>query len=147
MEQEHQHNQEPSPAAPKAVALNPSPAFVGASHSSKIFQPWLSELIKDFFLELSNYIRDFWRVYQLPLLVLSGILAMALALYLIETLLAAINNFPLLNSVLQLIGLGYISWFVYRYLINGSKRQELPSIMQQVKNSLIAVFAQEKETE
>ncbi len=147
MEQEHQQNQEPSPAVAKALAFNPPSAIVGASHSTKIPQPWLSKLIKDFFLELNNYISDFFRVYQLPLLVLGGILAMALALYLIETLLAAINNFPLLNSVLQLIGLGYISWFVYRYLINGSKRQELPSIMQQVKNSLIAVFAQEKETE
>ena len=71
------------------------------------------------------------------MLVLAGILALVVVVYLMLAIFAAIDTIPLLKSLLQLIGLVYISWFIYNYLLSGSKRALLPSRLQQWKNSNI----------
>eukprot|EP00798_Chlamydomonas_sp_ICE-L_P009948 gene9948-7819_t len=47
------------------------------------------------------------------------------ALFLTSQLLGAINHVPLVPKMFELIGLGYSSWFTYRYLLFKSGRQEL----------------------
>jgi glutamyl-tRNA synthetase len=37
----------------------------------------------------------------------------------------ALNDIPLLAPTFELIGIGYAAWFVYRYLLRASNRQEL----------------------
>ena len=37
----------------------------------------------------------------------------------------ALNDVPLLAPTFELIGMGYTAWFVYRYLLKASTRQEL----------------------
>ena len=39
------------------------------------------------------------------------------ALWLSSTLVGAINYLPLIPKILELVGLGYTAWFVYRYLL------------------------------
>ncbi|KAF7826128.1 protein CURVATURE THYLAKOID 1A, chloroplastic-like [Senna tora] len=39
------------------------------------------------------------------------------AVWLSATLVGAINSVPLLPKLMELVGLGYTGWFVYRYLL------------------------------
>ncbi|CAK9196455.1 unnamed protein product, partial [Sphagnum troendelagicum] len=39
------------------------------------------------------------------------------ALWLSSTIVGAINSLPLLPKLMELIGLGYTGWFIYRYLL------------------------------
>ncbi|XP_075475371.1 protein CURVATURE THYLAKOID 1A, chloroplastic-like [Primulina tabacum] len=47
------------------------------------------------------------------------------ALWLATIVVGAINSVPLLPKLLELVGLGYTGWFVYRYLLYKSSRKEL----------------------
>uniref|UniRef100_A0ABL6UTC8 Cyanobacterial aminoacyl-tRNA synthetase CAAD domain-containing protein n=1 Tax=Cannabis sativa TaxID=3483 RepID=A0ABL6UTC8_CANSA len=44
------------------------------------------------------------------------------AVWLSSILVGAINSVPLLPKVMELVGLGYTGWFVYRYLLFKQKR-------------------------
>ncbi|MCI24256.1 protein CURVATURE THYLAKOID 1A chloroplastic-like, partial [Trifolium medium] len=39
------------------------------------------------------------------------------AVWLSSILVGAINSVPLLPKIMELVGLGYTGWFVYRYLL------------------------------
>lgn len=47
------------------------------------------------------------------------------ALWLSSTVVGAINAIPLLPKVMELVGLGYSAWFVYRYVLFKESRKEL----------------------
>ena len=80
MEQQQKPSGDPSPSTLKVQQVNSPPANLGTSRT--IREPWLSKLITDLVAELTNYIRDFFRVYQRPMLVLAGILALVVVVYL-----------------------------------------------------------------
>lgn len=47
------------------------------------------------------------------------------AVWLSSTLVGAINAVPLLPKIMELVGLGYSTWFVYRYVLFKDSRKEL----------------------
>ncbi|MCE3215411.1 Protein CURVATURE THYLAKOID 1A, chloroplastic [Datura stramonium] len=55
------------------------------------------------------------------------------AVWLSSILVGAINSVPLLPKVLELVGLGYTGWFVYRYLLFKSSRKELAEEIEELK--------------
>ncbi|WOG88623.1 hypothetical protein DCAR_0207858 [Daucus carota subsp. sativus] len=57
-------------------------------------------------------------------------------LWLSATLVGAINSIPLLPKILELVGLGYTGWFVYRYLLFKSSRKELASDIESLKKKI-----------
>ena len=59
-----------------------------------------------------------------------------LALWFSTTLIGAINAFPLLPRIMELVGLGYTSWFVYRYLLFKDSRDELASDVEGLKDKI-----------
>ncbi len=48
-----------------------------------------------------------------------------------------LEQFPVISSVLELVGIGYTGWFIYRYLVTQPKRQELQQIWAAKKAELI----------
>ena len=46
------------------------------------------------------------------------------------------NDIPLLEPIFELIGIGYGTWFVLRYLIKSSSRQELAEEIQSLKQQI-----------
>jgi hypothetical protein len=58
------------------------------------------------------------------------------ALWLSSTVVGAINAVPLLPKLLELVGLGYTGWFVYRYLLFKSSRKELVEDIEQLKGKI-----------
>jgi valyl-tRNA synthetase len=52
-------------------------------------------------------------------------LSVIFVLRVIQAVLGAIGEIPLLPELLQTVGLGYTAWFVYRFLLRANDRQEL----------------------
>ncbi|MEM8673315.1 MAG: CAAD domain-containing protein [Cyanobacteria bacterium P01_G01_bin.67] len=67
------------------------------------------------------------------LLIFLGIIAVKVTLAIIS----AINDIPLLAPTFELVGLGYTGWFVYRYLLTNSSRQELGQEFEALKNQVM----------
>ncbi|MBE9210793.1 CAAD domain-containing protein [Nostoc sp. LEGE 06077] len=75
--------------------------------------------------QLPYYLNQFWVAYKLPIITLGLVLAATVTLRVVLTVLNAINDLPLLEPSLELIGIVYSTWFVFRYLLQASTRQEL----------------------
>ncbi|KAG6523807.1 protein CURVATURE THYLAKOID 1A, chloroplastic-like [Zingiber officinale] len=58
------------------------------------------------------------------------------ALWLSSIVVGAINSVPLLPKVLELVGLGYTGWFVYRYVLFKERRKELASDIENLKKKI-----------
>ena len=57
-------------------------------------------------------------------------------LWLASTVIGAVNAIPLLPKLLELVGLGYTAWFVYRYLLFKSSREELVADIEELKKKI-----------
>ncbi|TKY64020.1 CURVATURE THYLAKOID 1A [Spatholobus suberectus] len=58
------------------------------------------------------------------------------AVWLSSILVSAINSVPLLPKIMELVGLGYTGWFVYRYLLFKSSRKELATDIEALKKKI-----------
>uniref|UniRef100_A0A5B6Z8W5 Cyanobacterial aminoacyl-tRNA synthetase CAAD domain-containing protein n=1 Tax=Davidia involucrata TaxID=16924 RepID=A0A5B6Z8W5_DAVIN len=58
------------------------------------------------------------------------------AVWLSSILVGAINSVPLLPKIMELVGLGYTGWFVYRYLLFKSSRKELVTDIEALKKKI-----------
>ncbi|TVU11721.1 hypothetical protein EJB05_45323 [Eragrostis curvula] len=58
------------------------------------------------------------------------------ALWLTSVVVGAINSVPLLPKILELVGLGYTGWFVYRYLLFKESRKELATDIESLKKKI-----------
>ncbi|XP_061995474.1 protein CURVATURE THYLAKOID 1A, chloroplastic [Rosa rugosa] len=58
------------------------------------------------------------------------------ALWLSSIVVGAVNSVPLLPKILELVGLGYTGWFVYRYLLFKSSRKELATDIDALKKKI-----------
>ncbi|KAI3987928.1 hypothetical protein MKX01_021042 [Papaver californicum] len=57
-------------------------------------------------------------------------------LWLSSVVVGAINSIPLLPKMMELVGLGYTGWFVYRYLLFKSSRKELATDIEEWKKKI-----------
>ncbi|KAI3719527.1 hypothetical protein L6452_20428 [Arctium lappa] len=58
------------------------------------------------------------------------------AIWLSSVIIGAINKVPLLPNIMELVGLGYTGWFVYRYLLFESSRKELGTTIESIKKEI-----------
>jgi hypothetical protein len=58
------------------------------------------------------------------------------ALVFLNNILAAVDAIPLLPGLMETVGLGYSSWFVYRYLLDKNSREELKQDIDKVKQKI-----------
>lgn len=91
--------------------------------------------------EVLATIADKWEETENKATVITYAAGATAALWLSSTLVGAINVVPLLPKVMELVGLGYSTWFVYRYVLFKDSRQEL---VEQV-DALIARVSGEEE--
>lgn len=104
-------------------------------------EQWLQfgEKTSEFITDLQNSVGEFFQKYQ-PLLASLGWIFLALiSVKVMLALLDAINDIPLLSVLLELIGLGYGIWFIYRYLLTAATRQELSGEIQNFKKQVFDV--------
>ena len=106
------------------------------SPAEKPVQEWLS-IGSDFLSKMFDYIGDFVSKYDKQLVNLLLFFLAIIAVRVVLSVLTAINDFPLLSPLFELIGLGYTGWFVYRYLWKESNRQELKTELDALKSQII----------
>ncbi|XP_078180055.1 protein CURVATURE THYLAKOID 1A, chloroplastic-like [Carex rostrata] len=58
------------------------------------------------------------------------------AIWVSSIVVSAINSVPLLPKIMELVGLGYSGWFVYRYLLFKESRKELVSDIEALKQKI-----------
>ncbi|XP_073126053.1 protein CURVATURE THYLAKOID 1A, chloroplastic-like [Henckelia pumila] len=56
--------------------------------------------------------------------------------WLASIVVSAVNSVPLLPKIMELVGLGYAGWFVYRYLLFKSSRKELATDIEELKKKI-----------
>jgi len=87
--------------------------------------------------ELPAYVSNFFANYQKPLITVGLILAGGISVKVLLGVLGALNDVPLVAPVFELIGMGYTGWFVYRYLLKASNRQELLTEVDAFKEQVV----------
>lgn len=93
--------------------------------------------ISSFLDALPSYLTYFFGAYKRPIVIVGLILTTFILVKLMLALLDALNDIPLLLPILELIGLAYTTWFVYRYLISAVSRQELSEEIKSLKEYVL----------
>jgi hypothetical protein len=119
-----------SEPAPLARQLPPAP---------ETNEQWrrLGAQISAFLAELPDYIGRFFNEYKQPIISIALILTAIITVKVVLAVLDALNDIPLLAPTFELIGIGYAAWFVNRYLLKASSRQELSEEIQALKQQVI----------
>jgi hypothetical protein len=93
--------------------------------------------ISNFLKQLPSYIKRFFEAYKSPIIGIGLILAAIVTLRLIIAVIDALNDLPLFATSFEVIGIGFVTWFVYRYLLKASTRQEIALEIQILKEQII----------
>ena len=107
----------------------PSPTDNAIQEYVNIATGFLSQI----FDILKRVIDNNQKLFVNLLLIFAGIIAVKVTLAIIS----AINDIPLLAPTFELVGLGYTGWFVYRYLLTKSTRQELVQEFEALKTQVV----------
>jgi glutamyl-tRNA synthetase len=97
----------------------------------------IKEQIISILSEFPAYIGSFYEQYKSPLTVIGVILASIVSLKVLLGIVDELNDIPLLAPTFELIGIGYTAWFVYRYLLRSSNRQQLGQEIQALKEQIL----------
>ncbi|MBW4635710.1 MAG: CAAD domain-containing protein [Iphinoe sp. HA4291-MV1] len=92
--------------------------------------------ISDFLANLPDKTVRFFVEYNQQIITVAFIIAAIIALKLVLAVLDAVNDIPLIYPTFELIGIGYTTWFVFRYLLKTSTRQELAAQIQSIRNEM-----------
>ena len=118
-----------SDAAGTITATKSSPADSQVQEYLNIGSKFLSQI----FDYIKEFVDDNQKSLVNLLLIFLGIVAVKVTLAVIS----AINDIPLLAPTFELVGLGYTGWFVYRYLLTKSSRQELVQEFESLKTQVV----------
>ncbi len=137
----------------KTASPNNIPAIEGSQPSDLAMLPPASEpenqaanigsYISDFLANLPEYLNRFVHEYKLPLISFGLIVTVIAVLKIVLAIVDAVNDIPLVTPIFELIGIGYSTWFVFRYLLKASTRQELASEVGLVRKQVLGREASE----
>ena len=83
-----------------------------------------------------EYVVATFNEYKRPITVIGLVFGILIAIKMTFAILSAINDIPVLAPTMELIGLIYTGWFVYRYLLKAHSRSELLSNLGEVKDQI-----------
>ncbi len=126
---------EPEKLMGEADTSESAATALGDEATRQISQIW--EKVSGLLGDLPDYISSFFKQYRRPIVTVGLIFAAILAVKIVLALLDAVNDIPLLGPALQLIGLFYTGWFLYRYLLKASNRQELLNDITAIRDQVL----------
>ncbi|MGD1717695.1 CAAD domain-containing protein, partial [Dapis sp. BLCC M172] len=97
----------------------------------------IKEQLINIFSNFPDYINQFYQEYQSQLKVVGSLTLAILTLTLIVSFLQTLQGIPILSVSFEFIGMGYAVWFVYRYLLRKSNRQELLDKIEDIKAEIV----------
>ncbi len=86
---------------------------------------------------LFDYVGQFFGEYRRPITNVALLVLALIALDILLAVLDAVNDIPLIAPLLELVGLGYSIWFVIRYMLRASTRQELSGQVQSLTDQVL----------
>ncbi|NDJ15693.1 CAAD domain-containing protein [Myxacorys almedinensis] len=136
---EYSNNSPTNVAEPTTPAITLDDAGSLATVSSEQNEQWrqVGEKAYTILAGLPEYLGAFFSEYRRPLITLGLVFGSIVSVKMTLALLSAINDVPLLQPTFELIGLGYSAWFVYRFLLKASNRQELGQEFNKVKEQVV----------
>lgn len=103
------------------------------------FSEQLSKINRKFFdfsEQLPRYTVKFYNEYKLPIISFTLLVVVVTAFNILLAVVNAINDIPLVSPIFELMGVGYVIWFVARYFIKASTRQELAGEINSIKKQI-----------
>ncbi|GAB4279102.1 MAG: CAAD domain-containing protein [Oscillatoriaceae cyanobacterium] len=97
----------------------------------------IKDQVIDILSDLPDYLGGFFNQYQKPIVTIGLLVGVIVTIRVTLAVVDAINDIPLLAPTFELIGMGYSAWFIYRYLLQASSRQELWREINSIKESLL----------
>jgi len=95
-----------------------------SKESEPEWQKFIRQIV-DFLNKLPDYLGSAFKNNKQSLITLVLILSAFVTVKVAIAILFAVNSLPLLQPILELIGLFYSIWFTFRYLLKYETRQEL----------------------
>lgn len=122
-----------------SISIDQAGTLAPMSTSSEGNEQWreIGEKAYAFLALLPEYLGRFFSEYRKPLITLGLVFGSIVSVKLTLALLSAINDVPLLEPTFELVGLVYTVWFVYRYLLKASNRQELGQEINKLKSQVV----------
>lgn len=125
---------------PTVLPIHDEPLLLPAGEpTSEVTQQinQVGERVSKFLAGLPEYLSEFFGEYRRPLITLGLIFGGILAVKMTFALLDAVDDIPLLAPMLELVGFGYSIWFVYRYMLKASTREELSQGLGELKDQIV----------
>ncbi|AFY55331.1 hypothetical protein Riv7116_2834 [Rivularia sp. PCC 7116] len=118
---------------------NPTGTITKIQPSTQSQEQWLKygEQLSSFLKQFSDNAGTFFNQYKQPLIVFGIGIAALIAVRVVLAILDALNDVPLVAPTFELIGIGYSAWFIYRYLLKASTRNELTSEITTLKSQVV----------
>lgn len=126
-----------SSAVTTALEPVPEPTFSPTTQSWEKGR-WIVTQIFAFLAQLLNGLGSLFITYRQAIITVLLILGALVALRVVGAVMGALNDIPLLAPTFKLVGIGYSVWFVNRYLLKSSTRQELSQAIQNFLGNISA---------
>lgn len=126
------------------IPANPLGLNTGSGSISKVSPnlsaaelPDWAKQATDILAELPAYLGQIYQNNKRAVITLGLFFGIIVGVKLTLAILSAINEIPLLAPTFELVGIGYTSWFVYRYLLQASTRKELTDEIDSFKSEVL----------
>jgi CAAD domains of cyanobacterial aminoacyl-tRNA synthetase len=126
------------------IPANPLGLNTGAGSITKVSPnistaelPDWAKQATDILAELPTYVGQIYNSNKSAVITLGLFFGIIVGVKLTLAILSAINEIPLLAPTFELVGIGYTSWFVYRYLLQASTRKELTDEIDSFKSEVL----------
>ena len=126
-----------SPVVEVKMESGPLATASTAPQSSTEWQEMLAQ-VKDY-LSL-DVINELFNEYRQPIIVTGVVIGGLVTAKVALAILSAINEIPLLAPTFEMVGIGYSAWFLYRYVLKASTREELSKNLDAVKRDVLGKF-------
>jgi len=123
-----------APVVEVKMESGPLATASGAPQGSSEWQEILAQ-VKDY-LSL-DVINELFREYRQPIIVTGLVISSLVTVKVALAILGAINEIPLLAPTFEMVGIGYSGWFLYRYILKASTREELGKNFKEVKRDVL----------
>lgn len=139
MESQLQQQEYANTTTPEGMAATEPAPLAKLPPAPQTDEQWrkVGTQVSAFLAELPDYIGRFFNEYKQPIITVALFIATIVTIKVVLAVLDALNDIPLLAPTFELIGIGYSAWFVNRYLLKASKRQELAQEIQGLKQQVV----------
>lgn len=138
MESQLQQQNYPDTTRTENIEVSPAGNIVTIEPSQSDEQ-WtrVGSQVSEFLSQLPEIIGKFWEDYKQPITSLGLIFAAIITVKVVFAIIDALNDIPLLAPTFELVGIAYSAWFVNRYLLQASNRQELAQEIEKLKGKVV----------